>query len=750
MTNTLEFMLQTHLPNHYRIRFVSAALLLLALTLGTAPARAQVTVVDNVTAAQMVEKLVGTGITYLNPVLTCPQGGSGSFTAVNSNLNIDSGIILTSGLANTNGATFVTGANGDASLFAATGHQAPGDPQLNAIVGPTLQSPPFPPNDTTNDACKLEFDFIPNGDSLLFNYVLGSEEYQGFSCSNFNDVFAFFLSGPLYPTPVNIALIPGTNIPVAINSTTDPAVTFPFSTASCNAMGPGSPFAQYYVDNQNGTTITYDGFTSVFTARAQVIPCSTYHIKLVIADVIDDILDSGVFIEANSFRSNDITLSLNAVLNGKYDYLIEGCTEGTVTATRPQAVNYPQTVHFSYTGSATRNADYFNAPDSLTIPAGATTASFTIQPVVQDNLPENIENIVINVLNRCNNQVTDSFIIPIHDFLPFQLLSDDTAICAGAQVRLEVSGDPDFTWSWFGTPQDNTIQQPNNQLTYAFPEVTTQYTVIATYLNCRTDSGSFQARIEPGPVVDILQEDVSICQGQSFRMPVSVTPQFDQYTYSWEPQLYLDDYTIKEPEFFNDVVGDYPYILNVRTPLGCRGSDDVVIHVRPATKIVIDSPQHTILYGSTVQLEARGAQFYTWSPPGTLTNPNVRNPIAKPGEDTRYTVIGMNEFGCRDSGVVDVTIDYLMTQIIPNAFSPNGDGRNDKFRIGNLRYQRLIEFRVFNRWGREVFSTTDPAQGWDGRYNGEPQELGVYHYLIRINLPNGELKTFKGDVTLVR
>ena len=110
----------------------------------------------------------------------------------------------------------------------------------------------------------------------------------------------------------------------------------------------------------------------------------------------------------------------------------------------------------------------------------------------------------------------------------------------------------------------------------------------------------------------------------------------------------------------------------------------------------------------------------------------------------------MNEHGgCRDTAYVRVDLEYI-DQYIPTVFSPNGDGLNDVFRLMNMKYQRLTEFRIFDRWGNEVFSTTDPSAGWDGKFNGAPMDMGVYSYLIRVALPNGRYHTYKGDITLMR
>jgi hypothetical protein len=244
----------------------------------------QITVLPNQTAAQLLSYITGSNVTVSNAALTCPPNASGSFTALNSNLGLDSGIVLTSGAA--------AGVAGPQSAFASTSHFAPGDSVLTIYSGTS-----------TYDACRLDFDFVSTYDTVLFYYSFGSEEYDSYSCSNFNDAFAYFIWGPGISGLTNLALIPGTNIRVAINSTTDPAVTMPPNLGACQAMGAGSPFAQYYVNNTVGTTVTYYGLTSVFEAKAPVTIGASYHMAFVVADVMDGVLDSGVFIEGSSFTS---------------------------------------------------------------------------------------------------------------------------------------------------------------------------------------------------------------------------------------------------------------------------------------------------------------------------------------------------------------------------------------------------------------------------------------------------------------
>jgi len=159
----------------------------------------------------------------------------------------------------------------------------------------------------------------------------------------------------------------------------------------------------------------------------------------------------------------------------------------------------------------------------------------------------------------------------------------------------------------------------------------------------------------------------------------------------------------------------------------------------------------TIPLGSSVQLNVDGGTKYLWSPDnGTLSDPNINNPVATPVENTIYLVYGYNENGCEDSANVDINVYYNDSEFLPSAFTPNGDGLNDIFKIGNLRYDKLDDFSIFNRWGQLVYKSNDADKGWDGTFNGVKQDLGVYNYLVVISRPDHSQIMLKGTVTLIR
>ena len=180
------------------------------------------------------------------------------------------------------------------------------------------------------DCVTIQFDFIPATDTIRFNYIFASEEYNQFVCSNFNDIFGFFIKGPgingdanLAPTFLNtknIAIIPGTNLPVSINTVNNGTPgSGPASDCDFTPQGIAA-----YIDNTTaGQTIPaiynnlrFNGLTRKLQAVVRVIPCQTYTLTLTVSDVTDGVYDSGVFIEAGSLQASGIYAVQSGSLNG--------------------------------------------------------------------------------------------------------------------------------------------------------------------------------------------------------------------------------------------------------------------------------------------------------------------------------------------------------------------------------------------------------------------------------------------------
>jgi hypothetical protein len=240
------------------------------------------------TATQLAQSLVGTGVAISNATYTGASVAAGKFTNGSAVIGFDSGVILSNGALNN-----VIGPNCDAQI--SFSNNTPGDDDLSALIG-----------QPTNDAAALEFDFNPTSPTIRFQYVFASDEYDDF-VFDFNDVFAFFVNGQ------NVALIPQTNTLVSINNVNN----------GNNGLGDHPEYAAippvnplFYIDNDLEVFATpplnteMDGMTVVLTASAAVTPGSpTNHIKLVIADAIDTFVDSNVFIKAGSLSSSIVSLT---------------------------------------------------------------------------------------------------------------------------------------------------------------------------------------------------------------------------------------------------------------------------------------------------------------------------------------------------------------------------------------------------------------------------------------------------------
>ena len=433
------------------------------------------TVVGSNNANTLVQTLGGSGVVLSNATINCgasPAGstnyGAGLFdvTITPNVLGIDSGIVLTSGvaastLAGVNGANVLTGtATGS---FNGTGNGT--DPDLAMLVGATANQ--------IYDKCILEFDFVTIGDSVEFDYVFGSTEYQSFTCTGFNDVFGFFISGPGIVGPYsnnskNIALVPGsTTCPVAISTIYCPNMAgccqttgYCFgNTPGCGAFNAANNTCSYFVCNTGGTLVRYQGFTTVLTAKSAVIPCSTYHMKLAVADKGDQTYDTGVFLKASSFSSQPIDLQVETGLGAANPYIIEGCDTAHLKVVRKlfgsQPV-LPDTVQLLITGTATNSVDYNTFPATFTFTGAggmtATAPSDTVQYLdlwaFNDGIAEGTENIKIYVLSGCFNLPTDSIEIEIRDSLGFNLLNTNTAICLGQSVPIIGTVDAGINMLW--------------------------------------------------------------------------------------------------------------------------------------------------------------------------------------------------------------------------------------------------------------------------------------------------------------
>jgi len=524
------------------------AIILLLLTLNFGHLRSQLIISTTQTPDQLVQNvLVGTGVTVTNVTFNSPAAALNIGEFINgggTNIGLSKGIILASGDVNNANGPNDQGGAGNATN---TGT----DIDLENLI----------PGYTINDAAVLEFDFVPLADTIRFRYVFGSEEYPEFVSSSFNDVFGFFVDGP-NPTggfyvKENIALIPGTTLPVTIDNVNNVTPSFP----------------QYYIDNTNGATIQYDGFTVVLTATVVVIPCQTYHLKLAIADAGDQILDSGVFLEANSFSSNAIivntTYSIGNISTIAGESAIEGCNDAKITFTLLNPVTDSTWIPFdTIYGSATNGVDFPFINDSVLILPGSKVGEIVISPIL-DGIPEPTETVIIVVpTSACT---VDTVVVPIADYEIITTTStNDTMICQGIAFlqTLPSGGRPPYDFTW--TPSTY-LNQANIQNPMAFPPSTTTYFVnIGDSTGCPHAIDSVKVIVDLLPLISFVPDIFKGCGP-----PVTVnfidncSPNVNDYIWQFGDGNF--DY-VASPTHTYDSAGVFDVTLTVKTTTGCAST----------------------------------------------------------------------------------------------------------------------------------------------------------------------------------
>lgn len=245
-------------------------------------------------------------------------------------------------------------------------------------------------------------------------------------------------------------------------------------------------------------------------------------------------------------------------------------------------------------------------------------------------------------------------------------------------------------------------------------------------------------------VVDPPLIDTGTCSGH-FKLNATML-YAGAYDYQWLPATGLDRADTNVTNGFLNQSTTYVIIATDQSS-NCTGTDTIIITKYPVPQVSLTNDT-TVLAREQLLLTAQGAETYTWEPATWLSADNIHNPISTPQAPIRYTVTGKNQFGCSDTASVFINIHEEM--FIPNAFSPNGDGKNDVFKIINFGYQEIAMFHVYSRWGELVFSTKDGSRGWDGTYRNKPADVGIYCYLIKIVTEPGITKDFKGQLMLLR
>jgi gliding motility-associated-like protein len=366
-------------------------------------------------------------------------------------------------------------------------------------------------------------------------------------------------------------------------------------------------------------------------------------------------------------------------------------------------------------------------------------------------------------------------------------LGNDTSICAGAQVTLNAGpGFATYKWSNGAVTPQITVTQPGT------------YLVKATAINGCSALDSFTLlQVYPLPLFTLGNRDTAICQGEN------ITYQFNLpgAAYAWSDGNTNGTQVITQPG---------TYWLRV-TQNGCSSADTVILAVKPSPVVslgndttlcagtvkVLSAPNPGATYvwqdgstGQTYTVVHAGLYFVTadingctagdtiniayLNPPvfnlgrdtflctGTtiLLNPTLNAPVSYVWQDgstaASYMVQTPGTFYLTASNQCGSVTDSINITIgvckllMPSAFTPNGDGINDVFKVKYPFPVKKFNFVVFNRWGQKMFETNDIGQGWDGTFNGFAQPLGTYIWEISLIDGQGVAQTAKGTITIIR
>ena len=708
----------------------------------------------NVTSTQTPQQLVnsvllGSGVTASNITINgvagmanTPFGNIGYFTNVNGTFPMTSGLVLTTGDAmgsmgpNSSGTSTNPGASQSVSF----------DPDLNAIA-----------NGTITNGVLLEFDFIPAGDTLIFNYLFGSDEYIEFAPPNnssFNDAFGIFLWGPGISGPftfpgypnggANIAVIPG-GIPVTINNI-NPVTN-----------------SQYYVFNEfpqdtYGDAIQYDGTTVKLTASASVQCNQTYHIKFAIANVLDQAYDSGVFLEAGSFSSSSVSVAV-ATVSGDTT-IVEGCTYADFIFTRPDTqMGDTLIINYTINGTATQGVDYNNMTNPIVFLPGQDTVILNLTPV-QDGLNEGFESVTITVsiINPCGDTITSQGTIYIGDGPIINIMESDVLVqCFPDSVLLTASasggyGPYDFVWT--------TLTGSPVSIVDSFYVTVSQNGVIQ-YLVTATDQCNFtQTDTATVTVLETISIDnITVVNSScvpSGSLSVQTSGTNGNVSYSWSSG--------QTTQSIQNIVSAW-YQVTV-TDAVCSTTDSAFVDIIAPPLANFSAVPVSGCSPLTVQFtnNSQNGTMYNWNfgngqtaNANTTSNQNMTYTTPVPESYTATLVVSQGQF-CSDTFTLVIQVDvcdcndpeatnynplanvnvpstciYPYPEIsVPNVLTPNEDTKNDEF---FLTWKNVISLNliIINRWGNIVFEefsddliNNNPS--WNGDSDGKPVSDGIYFY----------------------
>lgn len=364
---------------------------------------------------------------------------------------------------------------------------------------------------------------------------------------------------------------------------------------------------------------------------------------------------------------------------------------------------------------------------------------------------------VTNV-SDCETPVLSTKSIPIRvqdAITSFSISTSPTSICKGQSATFSANPASASSYQWF----IKGVLVPN-QSGASFTTATLQNDDV---VSCRAINGSFcntpiaadqditMQVIEPVTTVSVSPSASAVCKGSE----VTFTATADQtagVTYQWQVngQTVTGDGNklVRSDLNNNDVVSCRAGVGNCAVPVT---SAPVTVTVEDPPQIVLPKTYYEIYQGESVTISSNATGngiTYQWSPNTGLDKADVANPVAHPEETTQYTLLVTSAIGCTQTSE-PVTVKVLIKEIVvPNSFTPNNDGINDKWEIAGLSDDPGVQVQVFNRYGASVYYSHGYQSSWDGKLKGKILPSGVYYYFI--STTNNKGRKLSGYVTIIR
>ncbi|GDX51088.1 hypothetical protein LBMAG27_01350 [Bacteroidota bacterium] len=345
---------------------------------------------------------------------------------------------------------------------------------------------------------------------------------------------------------------------------------------------------------------------------------------------------------------------------------------------------------------------------------------------------------IVNVGNQNGCYRQDTININIH-LKPNVNAGPSQTVCYPNSTQLHGDGASFYNWSPADYLDDTALQVPT--CTPMF-DITYTLTVNDSFGCSASDTVSVKVK---RPFAITADPDITLCRNDATQLNA-----FGGNNYLWTPSAGLDNPYIQNPTASPTVTTTY--IVNSTDGICFSSSDTVVVTVNQLP-IVSAGADVDLLYGSTYQLYGyTNASNVQWSPSDFLSCTSCIDPVVNHlNTPMTYVMTATDSSGCRAEAEVHISLTCNEDLVyVPNAFTPNGDNKNDVFRIRTYGLSEVKAFRVFNRWGEMVFETYDVNQGWDGNWNGQACAPAVFVYYLEGTCANGQEVLKHGNVSLIR